>query len=317
MAAAVTPAGDYSNGFEYPNWDGWNGKMVTGTLPSTSSDATSELWWQGYLPPESEKPVAIAIFAHGIQENSSRYNHLLQGMAKEGNIAAFSMDHVNHGYSYKAGKKRPSGYFSSLENVLDDWAAFFKFAKGYFPGQDLPVYMLGQSFGAMVTILTAMRRDVEPAGVILTAAFINVPRNCFLKALELVAYPATRVVPKARLIAAAAPKLMSNIPKAVKDYVDDPLVNTANIASLPGYLMNNETYWLEKEKGTFSYPLLMFHGTKDACCSYDHAAAFCESVSSSDKEFVPVQDGYHLLWSGPSKESILRKIVQFVHAQAN
>ena len=173
--------------------------------------------------------------------------------------------------------------------------------------------MLGQSFGAMVTIHTAMRRsNAQPRGVVLTAPFINVPRDCMLKILEAGSYPAKILVPRARLVAAAAPKLMSNIPEAVDAYTNDPLVNTANICARPGYDMNKATYWLAKNMQSFSFKLLVFPGEKDACCSFEHAKDFVARASSSVKQFRSVENGYHLLWSGPKQTEILAEIVSWI-----
>ena len=104
---------------KHPGWEAFGGKHVTGTRPSKDSAARGDLWWQGFIP-ESGTPSAVAVFAHGIHEHAQRYNHLMQGLVVEsgGRIAAFSMDHCNHGMSAPKGSVVHRDTFHPLKASL-------------------------------------------------------------------------------------------------------------------------------------------------------------------------------------------------------
>ena len=109
-------------------------------------------------------------------------------------------------------------------------------------------------------------------------------------------------MPKARIVEAAQPKLLSQDTAAIDNYVTDPLNNTNKIQVRPGYLMGKATFWLADRISEFTHPFLILHGTNDVCTSFPHAKNFYENAASDDKTFQPVDGAYHLLSHGPERK---------------
>lgn len=221
------------------------------------------------------------------------------------------------------------------DEVLDDWAHFIEFATGRAnkavqaaypvgtgkPGEHIKLFVAGNSFGAMLTLHTLMRRKealeaVEPDGVILVAPFIDVPRPLILKIQESLAPVLSALVPRVRLVESALPAVLSKDPEVVASYVADPLTIKDKIFIRPGYLMGLATYWLKDHQSEFSYPLLAIHGDEDKCTSFPHSAAFVEGCSSKDKTWAPIKGGAHLLLHGEEKEQVVQAIVSWIAQRA-
>jgi len=294
------------------------------------------LWWQEFLP--SGNPRGVLVFAHGIMEHSARYNHILEQLCADHQLAVYSMDHVNHGKSTKDGSiKPPSCYFGKWSTVIDDWRGFVAFARkraaaavhdpDAFPigsGETgkkapLPFFLMGNSFGAMVSLHTLLQesaaKPLEPAGVVMVAPFIDVPRPLLLKIQEALGPLLNVICPTARLVEAAQPKILSQDTAAIDNYVTDPLNNTAKIQIRPGVLMAAATYWLADRISSFTHPFLILHGTNDICCSFPHAKNFYETAASDDKTFQPVDGAYHLLSHGPERKYVAKAAGEWIAAR--
>ena len=294
------------------------------------------LWWQEFLP--AGNPKGVVIFAHGIMEHSARYDHILEQLCADHQLAVYSMDHVNHGKSTKDGSiKPPSCYFGKWSTVIDDWRGFVAFARkraaaavhdpDAFPigsGETgakapLPFFLMGNSFGAMVSLHTLLQetaaKPLEPAGVVMVAPFIDVPRPLLLKIQEALGPLLNVICPTARLVEAAQPKLLSQDTAAIDNYVTDPLNNTNKIQVRPGYLMGNATFWLADRISEFTHPFLILHGTNDVCTSFPHAKNFYETAASDDKTFQPVDGAYHLLSHGPERKYVAKAAGEWIAAR--
>jgi hypothetical protein len=69
-------------------------------IPSNAHGAGAELFFQSFLPKDTDSIRAIVIFVHGIGEYSTRYDHVLRDLAsskQQTPVAAFSYDQVKKG----------------------------------------------------------------------------------------------------------------------------------------------------------------------------------------------------------------------------
>jgi alpha-beta hydrolase superfamily lysophospholipase len=270
----------------------------------------------------------VLILGHGIHEHSERFNHVFEELAGEHGLVVFSCDHRNHGRS--TSEESPSGYFEDWDHVVDDWAAFIKFAStevngsgAPFPvgsGESLPVFLAGVSFGAMLSLHVVLRERLSLsttplAGVILIAPFIDVHRPLHLRIQEALGPLLSALVPRTRLVDAALPENLSVDPVAVHNYVSDPLNIKQKIAIRPAFLCGNATYWLKEHSHGFHLPLLAIHGAKDVCTSPYHTAQFVEACASKDKTFTSIEDGCHLLLHGPKQEQIVNMIANWIQSR--
>jgi alpha-beta hydrolase superfamily lysophospholipase len=267
-------------------------------------------------------------------ENSSRFNHVLQQLCGANGCAVYSMDHRNHGHSSPGGTA-PSGFFDEWGQVTGDWADFcafvtrrqasqaeaFPVGSGEATGEAPPLFLAGVSFGGMLTIHTLLREPsaatLNPAGVVLLAPFIDVPRPLVLRIQEALAPMLLALgLGRVRLVDSAQPEKLSTHPKVVEGYVGDPLNIRAKIALRPGYLLGQACYWLKEHRGEFAHPLLCVHGSEDKCTSYPHALEFVENVASKDKAFVSVEGGDHLIMHGPEQAFVVKTVADWIDARS-
>lgn len=120
------------------------------------------------------------------------------------------------------------------------------------------------------------------------------------------AIPRTRIVPK--IVAAH----MNKDPEKVKEYEDDELnyigplpVRTAE-QTMKGFKA------LAAAQGDFTLPIYAHHGTSDRVTVFNATKSFMEGVSSADKTFHEVQDGYHEVLFEEKADQVLQTMIDWI-----
>ena len=95
-----------------------------------------------------KSPVAVLHILHGMMEHSTRYREFADWLAEQG-FAVYSADHPGHGLSIKDEKDLghlddEKGWDEVMESVRMQQERFRK------EHNDLPVFLLGHSFGSVV-----------------------------------------------------------------------------------------------------------------------------------------------------------------------
>lgn len=110
------------------------------------------------FPPDGMVRKGIIQFHHGMSEHKERYNHVLSFFSKHGYICAIH-DARGHGKSME--NESELGYFgeNGADLVVDDMHAVTVFLKNNYP--DLPVTIIGHSFGSLVARAYLKKYDYE------------------------------------------------------------------------------------------------------------------------------------------------------------
>ena len=110
------------------------------------------------LPPDNVVRIGIMQFHHGMSEHSGRYKHVLKYFSEKGFICAIH-DVRGHGESMENDSEL--GYFgpNGSENVVEDTHAVTVYLKNNYP--DLPLILIGHSFGSMVVRAYLKKYDYE------------------------------------------------------------------------------------------------------------------------------------------------------------
>jgi alpha-beta hydrolase superfamily lysophospholipase len=128
----------------------------------------SEIHVHRWIP---EKPVAVLIIVHGMIEHGGRYGRLARYLTEK-KIAVFAPDHRGHGRS--VGEQDKWGYFGDgvrWENLANDLFCLQRHAEMHFP--ELPVFMLGQSMGSILTRAYISKYGEHVKGALLMGTFQN------------------------------------------------------------------------------------------------------------------------------------------------
>jgi Lysophospholipase len=131
----------------------------TATTLETSTGAALRL----YVEPAAGRPRGVVQISHGLCEHAGRYSPFARFLAGRG-FHVYAHDHRGHGAT--AAPATPRGSFGprpAARNVLADVLDVHRHVSESHP--DLPVFLFGQSMGAMVVLAILARRSLSVAGV--------------------------------------------------------------------------------------------------------------------------------------------------------
>lgn len=129
-----------------------------------------------------EQPKGFVQIVHGAEEYKNYYYGLAQFLADNG-YAVILSDNRGHGASINA--SNPSGYVSSIDDIVTDQYALTRYMKELYP--DVPMTLFGHSFGSVIVRNYLMAHDEEMDKLIMegTAHFIPISKfGVFLGNIE-------------------------------------------------------------------------------------------------------------------------------------
>jgi Lysophospholipase len=112
-----------------------------------------------------EKPRAVVQIIHGMAEHAARYGRLA-AFLNENRIAVYGEDHRGHGRTAGSVEKLGCIGKDGFNNIVEDNHILFNKIKQMHP--EIPVIILGHSFGSFITQEYITRYGNELAGVILS-----------------------------------------------------------------------------------------------------------------------------------------------------
>ncbi|MGQ4271197.1 alpha/beta fold hydrolase [Nocardiopsis changdeensis] len=231
-------------------------------------------------------PRALVQLQHGYSEYSERYVTLYGGLIPhlvERGFEVWAQDLEGHGDS-PGRPGSPDVRRSVIDHVL---------ARRRMRERGLPVLLFGHSLGGLVT---AGSVTVDPEGV--AGAVLTSP--------ALIPLPPPPVLEAVKLAGLLFPRLPAPIPRRgparltrVAEYVEAgerdtrvfrgrmPLRTAASVLEVNAGVRRRIPHW--------HTPCLVVHGTGDNVTDAGQSRAFVESLPVEDKEFHPVEGGYHEL----------------------
>ena len=114
---------------------------------------------------EPEKPTAVLLIVHGMVETAARYRRLAEGLTEAG-YAVYAHDLRGHGET--AGGPDKVGYCgkNGFETMVEDIRVLHDRIRGEHP--DLPLFLMGHSFGSFLTQKYISEQGKTVDGVILS-----------------------------------------------------------------------------------------------------------------------------------------------------
>ncbi len=248
---------------------------------------------------------------HGYGEHSGRYFYPIEKFVKAG-YDIYALDHVGHGRSGGT-----PGYIGHIENLTVDTETFIrnvfddlnaKKAKA----DQTPVYLLGHSVGATITLAALARQTISRlvTGAVCIAPSLE-PAVEVPQILIQVSSALSLFTPKLP-ITTIPPEDVSKDPAIVAAYRDDPFVFHKKLVARTGTEILNVSRWVKDNLDKIDTPLLLLHGTDDKIAAiagteyaYDHAA-------SSDKKFIPYKGLYHEILNEPERDTVIGDITDWL-----
>lgn len=168
-------------------------------------------------------------------------------------------------------------------------------------GADIPFFLMGESMGGAVAIVTAASGKFAFDGVLLVAPMCAidpkmVPPKCVVSTLTCMqrCCPAAPLVPGPRLI----DRVFKDQDKH-KRVLADPRAYLGKIRLATGLHLMNATLAIQASVSSYSFPFIVFHGTADQATSPEQSRVLFESAASKDKTLVMYGGAYHALFWEP------------------
>jgi len=169
--------------------------------------------WQARTP----APKGVLLVSHGLGEHSGRYEFFAEYFAPRG-WECHVFDFRGHGRS-----DGPRLHVSAFDEFLLDVRAAHRAARAEHP--DRPVFLVGHSHGALVTLRYLQVHPDGVPGVVLSSPFLAVHPSIRPSAVEIAACKVlSRIVPSLRLRQNVDAASVSRDPAVVERYRTDPLM---------------------------------------------------------------------------------------------
>ena len=272
-----------------------------------------------YIPEDGASSSAssrcLVVFLHGIGEHAMRYDSLFTRLTDAGCVVT-TYDAVGHGAS-----EGLPGYFEAFEDVVEDARGFCE-AKRAEHATRGPLVLCGQSFGGLVAA-TVCVNDAQKGdkrlvdGLVLTAASIDVKWNAILRAQAAMGALLAKSAPRARLVPAVRLEDMSDDAATLDSYATDPYVQLGPVRCRTAYEILRGFRALRARYRELSCPLLVLHGSDDACADKTASRRLVLEASSMDKQYVELPGMHHLILQEPGSKDVLNRIVDFVDSRAS
>lgn len=246
---------------------------------------------------------AVVILVHGMGEHSGRYQHVVDVLL-ENEFSVVTFDHFGHG---KTEGKR--GHNPGYKYVLESVTNAIKKAKEIQP--EAPVFLYGHSMGGNVVINFALSKNCTCNGIIASSAFLKLafePPKIKLAAGKLL----QKIAPSVTLGNELNPEHISRDPKAVQNYINDPLVHDKISPNFSLTFIEKGKWAIENAK-KLSIPILLIHGKEDRIIDYRGSKEFAENCKHATLKLY--DGGYHELHHDICKETVLQDVINWLQSQ--
>jgi len=246
---------------------------------------------------------ALVVLVHGMSEHIGRYDWVCTQLVERG-IAVRGYDHRGHG---RSGGKR---VFIEIDAVVRDLDTVIDAAAAAHPG--LPLFLVGHSFGGLVSIAYAVRDESK-----LTALALSAP----LAALE-AASPVERIA--ARVLSKVVPGLglhqvnadhVSTDPGVVEDYQADPLNWNDKIPARTIQEMIEEVARFPDTVPNITVPLLVMHSPDDRITTFAGSEMVHDRASSKDKTLIRYDGMAHEILNEPDRARVVGDLADWIAAR--
>ncbi|HEV7402278.1 MAG TPA: alpha/beta hydrolase [Chthoniobacteraceae bacterium] len=247
---------------------------------------------------------AEVLLTHGLGEHSGRYTHVSAALAARG-LRLWAYDLRGHGRS--DGPRGDALY----EDLLEDLALVH--AEVAQTGR--PVFFMGHSMGAQVSLRFLLDRPVECRGAVIASPWLRL----------------SFVPPRWRMaLAALAARLYPWLTQSTSSIAAHLSRDLAHLAALPDpelvhhrvsarlfLALQREGRRVLDRAGEFKRPVLLLHGSNDAVTSCAATQEFYERAGSTDKRFVLYPDFMHETHNDLGRERVLEDAATWIAARVD
>ncbi len=244
------------------------------------------------------KTLVQLVLIHGFSEHMRYYFSAAENLCAKG-IAVHMMDLPGHGAAegIRGHIDDFQEYVDNIDLILNENPNFLK---------TKPVYLLGHSLGALISVHYCFQKRFDFKGLILCSPLTGFQMPGSIPVI-MMAHLLSRKKPDHPYPKPTGVKDLCRNPKQWKVYFSDPYRVRTITPSL--YLsMESKTHSLQDNAATLQLPLLVFSSVKDTIVSPDAVRRFLGNVGSADKTAVFFTEAMHELFQEEEKDQMLDKI---------
>lgn len=272
----------------------------------TSYDNT-ELPLRVWLPSHEINGVIIAV--HGFNDYSNFIKDSVSFFNNQ-KLAVYSYDQRGFGETGTRGR------WSGRQTLSNDLTTFVKLVKKTHP--QIPIYILGDSMGGAVTIVTMVRNDpLKVNGVILIAPAVWVRSEMPFYQRWLL-WMAAHTIPWKKVTGESLEITASDNIEMLKELGKDPLVIKETRVDVLYGLSNlmDEAY---RGAELFRTKVLLLYGNKDEIIPRKPVFEFYKRLPSGvqgQQQMILYENGYHMLLRDLQSKIVMKDIVEWINDQA-
>jgi alpha-beta hydrolase superfamily lysophospholipase len=260
-----------------------------------------------WLPPHEIHCVIIAI--HGFNDYSNFIKDSVSFFNNQ-KLAIYSYD--QRGF----GETRTKGRWSGWQTLSSDLTTFIKLVKEIHP--HIPIYILGDSMGGAVTIVTMAKKDPPKVnGVILIAPAVWARSEMPFYQRWLL-WIAAHTMPWKKVTSESLEITASDNIEMLKELGEDPLVIKETRIDVLYGLSNlmDEAY---RSAELFKTKSLILYGEKDEIIPQKPVFEFYQRLPSrlqGQQQMILYENGYHMLLRDLQSEIVMKDIVDWINEPA-
>lgn len=255
----------------------------------------AELFWQCWRLPGRR---GVLVLVHGLGEHSGRYQNVVD--AVEGvPVSVWALD--LRGFGRSTGQR---GHVDSFWDYMEDLDCFLEHILA--EEGEIPLFLLGHSYGALIALHYALCRPGRLAGLVLSSP-------CLGLALRVPAWKhhagmvLARLLPRFSFPNGIDPGLLSHDADVVERYRHDPLVTNRVTARLYAEMLAAMDR-VARRAVQLRVPCLVLLAGDDALVSVSVARNVFVRLGTEDKEVHLYPGYYHELFNEVGKEEPLARL---------
>ncbi len=219
---------------------------------SKTTEDGHEIFYRVWRP--ASTPAAVVLVSHGYAEHSGRYGNLGAALTAAG-YAVYVNDHRGHGKS--AGL---TGHVDSYRHLLQDLLDMVSLIREK-EGENIPLFLLGHSFGSIIAVHFAAEYQDELNGLILSGTGVRYGGTKSTQRLLIRIF--SRITPKKMVRVPLEATALSHDKSVIDAYLSDPLVFAGRASFGLLRAMVTTMSAVKSKASMIQIPILIQKGSKD------------------------------------------------------
>jgi acylglycerol lipase len=249
-----------------------------------------------------EKPRASVLLVHGYGEHSGRYGRVIQALV-QGGLTVLAPDHRGHGLT-----ARLLGDMESREHVLADLGIAHRRLLELGPS---PVFLVGHSLGAALSLRYQQRHPGAIAGMVLNGVALRVP-DSVPSSVQLLARLIARLYPTLPLQPFFDATRNTRDPTAQRILREDPLGYRGPIRVRTGVEVMALIQEVRQDLPRVEVPALLTHGEIDKHVPVSVSREVAAAMRGGDITVRTFPGLLHETYQEPERDEVIASWVEWI-----